>query len=408
MEEILILITNYFPYYKGEEYIESELPILSEKFDKVFILSCMIDDNREPTRSVPENVIVIPSGVNHDIFGRAKMIFNSLITKGKERNDITFAQNMYSRYFEARSKMISKQFQERLGKYNINNNSNIIIYSYWIYITARVGIELRNTIFKNSENVKLISRAHRYDLYENATKFNFLPERKFILSSLDVIYPVSNDGTTYLKRKYPEYFDKISTKYLGTEKPNVRLDLNKTPFRIVSCSVLRPVKRVKLIIEAISILQKDGYNVYWTHVGDGEEFEDIKKMAGEKLRLDTYSLPGFVENNKIFQLYKSHGASVFVNVSESEGLPVSIMEAASIGLPIIATDVGGTKEIVYEKNGILLKENLTAEILADAIKNIYLLEDQAIKELSFNSIKIWEERFNALTNYNKFSEEIRL
>src|SRR5699024_6247013 len=125
---ILILITNYFPYYKGEEYIESELPILSEKFDKVFILSCMIDDNREPTRSVPENVIVIPSGVNHDIFGRIRMLFESLFTKTHEVRKVSPIQKLYSKYFEARSKIIFTKVKNQMEKYNINQYDNVILY----------------------------------------------------------------------------------------------------------------------------------------------------------------------------------------------------------------------------------------------------------------------------------------
>ncbi|MFR4320263.1 MAG: glycosyltransferase [Blautia massiliensis (ex Durand et al. 2017)] len=44
-----------------------------------------------------------------------------------------------------------------------------------------------------------------------------------------------------------------------------------------------------------------------------------------------------------------------MNVSSSEGIPVSIMEATSFGIPGIATDAGGTKEIIRDKeNGVLL------------------------------------------------------
>ncbi|SPT62296.1 Probable poly(glycerol-phosphate) alpha-glucosyltransferase [Aerococcus viridans] len=408
MKDILILLTNYFPYYKGEEYLESELPILASKYEKIFILSCMIDDNEIQTRSVPSNVIVIPSGINHKPLGRIKMVLKSLLIKGIEKTPLTFFQNMYSKYFESRSKIIANQLKERLSKFNVEQYPFITIYSYWTYITARVGIDLKEKYTKNNKKVNLISRAHRYDLYEEDTKLDFLPERNFIFSSLDFIYPVSNNGTEYLKKKYPLYSQKIETRYLGTMDPKIKLDYGKHPFRVVSCSALRSVKRVELIVEAISILQNEGLEIYWTHLGDGEKFSKINKIAETALAPNTYHLPGFVKNDKVFEFYKNDKASIFVNVSESEGLPVSIMEAISMGLPIIATDVGGTSEIVSEKNGFLLESNTNARILAEAIKKIYLMDDMSYKELSINSRGFWEKNFNALNNYNEFADEISI
>ena len=45
---------------------------------------------------------------------------------------------------------------------------------------------------------------------------------------------------------------------------------------------------------------------------------------------------------------------LFVNMSLSEGIPVSIMEAISFGIPIIATNVGGNAEIVNDETGVLI------------------------------------------------------
>ena len=59
---------------------------------------------------------------------------------------------------------------------------------------------------------------------------------------------------------------------------------------------------------------------------------------------------GAIQNVEVYKYYNEHCADLFINVSSSEGLPVSIMEAISFGIPVIATDVGGTGEIV--KNGI--------------------------------------------------------
>ena len=58
MNNCLILLTNYYPFHKGEEYLESEIAYLSEKFKDIYIISTMVSDKMEQTRQVPENVTV--------------------------------------------------------------------------------------------------------------------------------------------------------------------------------------------------------------------------------------------------------------------------------------------------------------------------------------------------------------
>lgn len=77
--------------------------------------------------------------------------------------------------------------------------------------------------------------------------------------------------------------------------------------------------------------------------------DEIKKMAKDKLRDNIqYEFKGNVSNTELMKQYQDKNYYVFVNVSSSEGIPVSIMEATSFGIPCIATDAGGTKEIIRD------------------------------------------------------------
>ena len=116
-------------------------------------------------------------------------------------------------------------------------------------------------------------------------------------------------------------------------------------------------------------------------------------------------LPGYSAPRDLFQFYKSNAVDVFINVSTFEGTPVSIMEAISYSIPVIATAVGGNKEIVSSRNGLLLSPSPSPEEIAAA-----LLELQASPELAAQkkreSYKTWQEKYNADNNFQLFAESL--
>ncbi len=92
-------------------------------------------------------------------------------------------------------------------------------------------------------------------------------------------------------------------------------------------------------------------------------------------------------------------------MSETEGIPVSIMEAQSFGIPVIATSVGGTPEIVNNINGLLLDVNLQPEDLATILYRVHM-EKESWDSKRVCSRTSWEMNFNAKTNYRSFALEL--
>ena len=83
------------------------------------------------------------------------------------------------------------------------------------------------------------------------------------------------------------------------------------------------------------------------------------------------------------------------------------MEAISFGIPVIATDVGGTSEIVIEGvNGRLLPETFEINELAEKIREIISLSDAEYETLSHNARRIYEDKFSAEKNYTDFCKEL--
>lgn len=417
MNNCLILLTNYYPFHKGEEYLESEIKYLSDKFKDIYIISTMVSDGMKQTRQVPNNVTVLPIGIEHSKLGKFKMILNQFgninkdkIKKNMIKNDCkgNLLNKLYCYYFESRAMDVYSKVENLISIYDFNKYESIRIYSYWLYITARVGIEIKTKYLKGLDNIKLISRAHRYDLYEYAAPLKYLPERDYLLNYIDRIYPCSQDGVDILNKTYPKYKEKIKVRRLGTIPRSVICEKKDDKLYIVSCSVVRKVKRLDLLIESLAELEKNNIPYLWTHIGGGPEFENIKKMSEKYLKKENVVFTGFVKNKEVLDWYKDNYATVFINLSSSEGVPVAIMEAMSMKLPVIATDVGGTREIVENNvNGYLLPIECTSKEVANYLIKMGCMDKMNYSKMSQCAFDMWNERCNAYKLYSDFAEELK-
>lgn len=199
----------------------------------------------------------------------------------------------------------------------------------------------------------------------------------------------------------------IRCSYLGTINKNFFVKKNREKkLKIISCSNLIKLKRVNLIIEALAILDKKYFNIEWIHFGDGEERIDLEELSKKKLKQIKFTFMGQVSNKQVIEYYRLNNIFLFIHLSSTEGLPVSMMEAQSFGIPIIATDVGGVSEIVNEKTGLLLSANPKIEDIVKAIEKMIKLDDSKYNEYRKNSYLNWQEKFNAENNYREFIKSI--
>jgi glycosyltransferase involved in cell wall biosynthesis len=227
---------------------------------------------------------------------------------------------------------------------------------------------------------------------------------------LDRLFPDAEAGLRYLKERYPDYASRYETSLLGVTEPGfVNAPSTDGAFRIVSCSMLEPVKRVDLILEGVKTAarQRPGQRFEWHHIGNGARRAELQKMADEQFPPSARgSLPGYTSKEALMSFYRDQPADVFINASETEGTPVAGMEALSCGIPVVATSVGGNRELVGNQNGILLGENPTPQQIADAI--LYFLDHPQEAQLKRDaSRKVWMERYNADANYLAFAERLK-
>ena len=257
-----------------------------------------------------------------------------------------------------------------------------------------------------------VVKAHGYDLYEERRRVNYIPFRHYIYENMENIYFISRKGREYYKEKYGWDDRKYHVCHLGTDKANITKDIKeKNTVCIVSCSSAWEVKRMDIIVDAIANI-KD-LNVRWVHLGDGPLFEEIKQYAEKKLSGNDnieYTFLGRVDNSKIYEIYNEIDADFFINMSDSEGLPVSIMEANAFGIPTICRDIGGNPEIISDRNGIVLHydDKKKDEFYSSINEFVHCRIDNELKyrRLSEGSFIVWNESFNAEKNYNEFVDEV--
>ena len=97
---------------------------------------------------------------------------------------------------------------------------------------------------------------------------------------------------------------------------------------------------------------------------------------------------------------------MFINLSSSEGIPVSIMEALSAGIPVVATNVGGTSEAVNSLTGFLIPADFNSADVALTITNYLNLEPAQQLQYRQNAYEFWKENFEAGKNYGDFLRSI--
>ncbi len=414
MGTLLVLLTHSFPFEQGETFLDNEVEY-SEIFDNVIIAPLTSGDIVRYKR-LNSNVSIVKVGGIMSIYEKIgwgiKSVFspyfwNEIRNLIKDRN-FSFSRLIVLMGTTAYGERLSEGVYKALkNKYvNMNSVTNITIYSYWLTGSAYSALRLKDKI--TIENKFVLSRCHGHDIYEYRKKDDYLPFRRLFLTKLDSIYPISLNGVNYLKKKYSFAEDnKINPAYLGTRDYGINLvSGGEKKFTIVSCSSLIPLKRVHLIIDAIERLKDE--NIQWIHIGGGDLFNNIKRLAEDKLGKEIeFELIGNLTYEQVISFYVNTPVHLFINTSEFEGIPVSIMEAISFGIPVIATEVGGVSEIVHDKyNGYLLNKDFNIDSLVDLILKVINMPEREYQDLRKRAREYWNDNFNAELNYRTFYSEI--
>ncbi len=401
----LLLITYDFPY--GEEdlcFIGEEFRSLRDKFEVTILVTNPTEDKLCIDLPEQTGVFVLKPDRLEKYRKPLQLLREDARREIREALADTDTSTGKSRrssvlYYSCRASFIQKTVKELDRKYGFD-----VIYTYWC--TPATLAVIRHKLAEK-RSYKIVTRFHGYDVYKERTLDGWQCFRRTITAECDKLVFASRDARKYFVDNWCSEADKTELLYLGSPDFGYREGNLSKKLSVVSCSSLKPLKRVPLIAEAIGIIGKSE-QVSWNHFGGGEGFDDLAKKCAKQFGDNPnirYKLWGTVRNEKIGELYDSVGAEVFVNASTTEGTPISVAEALSKGIPAVGTAVGGNPEIIEnDKTGYLISKDPTPDELAEAILKLWRLSDDEKIQMKRSSRAEWERRFNATNNAGHFAD----
>jgi glycosyltransferase involved in cell wall biosynthesis len=250
-----------------------------------------------------------------------------------------------------------------------------------------------------------------YDsIFDSIERLNDLAIGKETLKEADKIIAVSNATKDYVLSlgAKPEKVkvlhngvDLVKFRPLAGKRDEIRRKLGISKDAVVVLTVRRLVYKhgIDTLIETANIAVKKNLKIIFLVVGKGPDFNNVQ-LRIEQLGIEkNFRLTGFVKDEDLPFYYNA--ADFFVLPSKSgEGLPLVALEAMACGLPVIATNVGGIREILMKDYGKLVPPN-NPELLAKAILEF--------SDIDFSSRKkemraIMEEKYSWDKNVERLIE----
>lgn len=394
---------------------DTEIPFIlkdiikcAEKFDDIRLFSIDSVDNKH---QIPSNVRVYEDYLNWKEFNSMKILLkHSLKVMGiylyecrKSRRILPFKSTLariVSNIFKA------DQIEKCLIREGFEMSKDTLLYTFWFYDSIFMA-----WLKQKYPAVKAISRTHGGDLYEDRLSIsNQVLLRHYQLNQMDALYPISDMGTDYLQKLYPGFKHKIETIRLGSED---RSSLNKIEpgvFNMVSVASIRHLKRIHTIAESLMYTSS---KINWYHFGNENlhtndpkipEYIERKEALKSKTNVQYFAM-GLTPNEQLLDFYQTKPVNLFISLSEAEGIPVSMMEAISFGIPVLSTDVGGCYEIVNDQTGILIDVNLSPQKIAEVIET-FIHSEKNTESYRQKVREFWKANYSEDNNYGVFFKKI--
>jgi glycosyltransferase involved in cell wall biosynthesis len=223
--------------------------------------------------------------------------------------------------------------------------------------------------------------------------------RNWSISSSEIVITPSDHLKEFINRTNP----KTEVLKINNGIEITEFKRSKTPpheFNILINSRLVVQKNVHLVIEAMGSVKNLDINL--KIIGEGGEFARLEDLITNLKIQNRVKMIGKVENNLISEYLKT--SNLFIQASDYEGLPHSILEAINYEVPILSTEVGGCKDLLDNGDrGFIISSPQNKKQIAEKIDYIYENYDTAITK-AVAAKKYIQNKYNFSTQAKIYTE----
>lgn len=244
--------------------------------------------------------------------------------------------------------------------------------------------------------LKVIYTAHGFHFFKGAPLKNwilFYPIEKICSNWTDVLITINNEDFNIANDKFKAnnviyvpgigvHVDEIQNQKIDIDSMRKELGLKSDDYVIMSIGQISIRKNQKVIIEAISLINNP--KVKYVIVGFGELEEELQNLANKLNVIDRVIFTGYRQDAKALL----HCADLFAFPSLQEGLPASLMEAMSVGLPVVCSDIRGNNDLIENDIGGYLCNSNDYKSFAKKIDYLLNNKDIALKMGKYNQNNI--------------------
>ena len=242
-----------------------------------------------------------------------------------------------------------------------------------------------------------------FDEFQN-NKHSFLIEvqkllRNWSINSAEIVITPSDHLKSFVSGL--GFSNKILKINNGVDITDIKkTNIHKADVNLLIISRLVVQKNINIVIEAIGLL--DDRNLKLSIIGEGDEFSKLESLIHDLNLQNRVQLLGKIDSNRISQFLLT--ADIFIQASDYEGLPHSVLEAINYEVPILSTEVGGCKDLLNDgERGFIIPIPPHKKIIAENILFIINNKEESTKRADAAKAFISKE-YNFSVQANQYME----
>jgi glycosyltransferase involved in cell wall biosynthesis len=406
-EKVCFVFTKQFPFGIQEAYLLDEAPFLANHFDKVYYVphAEFKFDSKQLRIDLSDRISVININSNVPSLGfvdRLKsvgailsvLILDFITSREKWKTLRRCFQNMLRLYHYFASARVLASFIAQ------HRNDEKVFYHYWLH-DGLIIQKFAQGVWNDNLGFT-IARAHSLDLYhKNWPLKSYLPYERIKFYMANHVASISHHGWQHMISTFPSRAPYFSHRPLGViEIDSVKSEVKGPEALVVTVSWVSHLKRLDRVLNLMTALPR---NFKWVHIGSGDEAILSHIELECRQRQIQFESKGYLPKPEVYSFFKKQKAAFFCNMSIWEGVPVSLMESAMLGIPMIVSDIAGNREIVNQENGWVVNGDEWPEELVTEILSVFNDSNQW-ENKSLAARKTFDLKYNALKNYTSFYE----